>query len=233
MKRNSLRQKGSAPHFLVGTWEEAQNAVDATPVVYTIALKGSTIVVSGLDESDGTKLRISGVSWDSRQLRFKSLYPPTKHKASHVFRLTAKVRAIHTITYSDDEGTWGGQEQWRKRILPKVIPPRSQVRLIRADRHSLSWREDIGRQFRVGYYSRKDGLDCIWLVNESGKYEQTTDRELLLKYFRVELLSDEKNLYGVGKRRLAKLRIKATTGGSGPGKRRNRTCEVTGAEDVT
>ena len=195
MKRNSLRQRGSASHSLVGTWEEAQNAVDATPVVYTIALKRSSIVVSGLDESDGTKLRISGVSWDGRQLRFKSLYPPTNHKASHVFRLTAKDRAIHTTTYTDDERTWGGKEQWRKRILPKVIPPRSRVRLVRADRHTPGWRKDIGRQFRIDYYSRKDGLDCIWLVNESGKYEQTTDREFLLTYFRIERPSDEKNLY--------------------------------------
>lgn len=213
MKRNSLQQRGSASRSLVGTWEEAQNAVDATPVVYTIALKRSSIVISGLDESDGTKLRISGVSWDGRQLRFKSLYPPTNHKASHVFRLTAKDRAIHTTTYTDDEGTWGAKEQWRKRILPKVIPPRSRVHLVRADRHTPGWRKDIGRQFRIGYYSRKDGPDCIWLVNESGKYEQTTDREFLLKYFRIERLSDDKNLYGVGKRRLAKLPKKATTDG--------------------
>lgn len=120
MKRNGLRQWGSASHSLAGTWEEAQNAVDATPVVYTIALNGSSIVVSGLDESDGTKLRISGVSWDGRQLRFKSLYPPTKHKASHVFQLTAKGRAIHTTTYTDDEGTWGGKEQWRKRTQARL-----------------------------------------------------------------------------------------------------------------
>jgi len=115
MKKNSLRQRHSAPHSLVGTWEDAQNAVDATPVVYTIALRGSSIVVGGVDESDGTELRISGVNWDGRELRFKSLYPPTKHKASHVFRLTTKDRAIHTTTYTDDEGTWGGKEQWRKR----------------------------------------------------------------------------------------------------------------------
>lgn len=113
--KNSLRQVHSAPHSLVGTWEEAQNAADATPVVYTIALKGSSIVIGGVDESDGTALRISGVSWDGRQLRFNSLYPPTNHKASHVFRLTTKDRAIHTTTYTDDEGTWGGRERWRKR----------------------------------------------------------------------------------------------------------------------
>jgi hypothetical protein len=59
----------------------------------------------------------------------------------------------------------------------------------------------------VGYYSREDGLDCIWLVNEDGTYEQTTDRDFLLKYFDMEYLSHEKNLYGKGKRRLTKIRV--------------------------
>ena len=113
--KNSLRQVRSAPHSFVGTWEEAQNTLDATPVVYTIALKGSSFVISGVDESDDSTLRISGVSWDGRQLRFNSLYPPTNHRASHVFRLTTKNRATHTTTYTDDEGTWGGREKWRKR----------------------------------------------------------------------------------------------------------------------
>jgi hypothetical protein len=96
--------------------------------------------------------------------------------------------------------------------LPKVIPPRSRVRLAKADQHTPTWRKDVGRRFRVGYYSRKDGLDCIWLVNEDGDYEQTTDRESLLKYFEIERLSPEKNLYGVGKRQLAKLRRKRASG---------------------
>jgi hypothetical protein len=99
------------------------------------------------------------------------------------------------------------------RTIPKVIPPRSRVRLVKADRHTPVWREDVGRRFRVGYYSPKDGLDCIWLVNENGEYEQTTDREFLLKYFVMERLSDEKNLYGAGKRQLTKLRLKRASGG--------------------
>ena len=100
----------------------------------------------------------------------------------------------------------------RMRTIPKVIPPRSRVRLVKADRHAPTWRKDVGRRFRVGYYSRKDGLDCIWLVNEDAEYEQTTDREFLLKYFEIERLSDERNFYGVGKRRLAKLRLKRASG---------------------
>jgi|SRR5260370_1920889 len=70
------------------------------------------------------------------------------------------------------------------RKIPKIIPPRSRVRLTRADDRTPNWKKDIGRHFRVGYYSPKDGLDCIWLVNEEGEYEQTTDRKFLLKYFR-------------------------------------------------
>jgi hypothetical protein len=41
-----------------------------------------------------------------------------------------------------------------------------------------------------------DGLDCIWLVNEEGEYEQTTDHKYLAKYFEIEMVSKEKSLYG-------------------------------------
>jgi len=75
-----------------------------------------------------------------------------------------------------------------------------------ADKLTHAWRKEVGRRFRIGYYSRQDGLDCIWLVNDNGEYEQTTDREFLLKYFEIERLSDETNFYGTGKRRLAKLK---------------------------
>jgi hypothetical protein len=93
------------------------------------------------------------------------------------------------------------------RKIPKIIPPRSRVRLIRADDQPPSWKKEIGRQFRVGYYSPKDGLDCIWLVNEGGEYEQTTDRKFLLKYFEIEHLSDERSLFGRGRRRLPRIRV--------------------------
>lgn len=91
--------------------------------------------------------------------------------------------------------------------IPKIIPPRSRVRLIRADDQTPSWKKDIGRHFRVGYYNPKDGLDCIWLVNEEGEYEQTTNREFLLKYFDVEHWCREKSFFGRGRRRLRRIRI--------------------------
>jgi hypothetical protein len=106
--------------------------------------------------------------------------------------------------------------------VPKVIPPRSRLRLVKADRHTPLWRKDVGRRFRVGYYSRKDGLDCIWLVNEDGEYEQTVDRNSLLEYFEVERLSHEKNVFGVGKDRSPNYPGNMHRGRPSPDKRRNR-----------
>jgi hypothetical protein len=87
----------------------------------------------------------------------------------------------------------------KKGTLPKIIPPGSVFRLKESDSKTPGWKADVGRVFRIGYYSKQDGLDVIWLVNEQGKYEQTTDREFLLKYFEPVEISEESDLYGVEK----------------------------------
>jgi hypothetical protein len=86
-----------------------------------------------------------------------------------------------------------------KKAVPQPVPPGSIFKLVTSDHETLGWKGDVGRIFRIGYYSEKDGLDCIWLVNEKGEYEQTTDREYLLKYFEPLELSSEAELYGKGK----------------------------------
>jgi hypothetical protein len=48
-------------------------------------------------------------------------------------------------------------------------------------------------------------LDVIWLVNEHGNYEQTTDRDFLLKYFEPIEISDKSDFYGSGKSRFERL----------------------------
>jgi hypothetical protein len=73
----------------------------------------------------------------------------------------------------------------------KVIPPRSVVKLL------ARWGNDHGRVFRIGYYSLQDGKNCVWLVNESGEYEQATDQKSIGKDFEVLYLSNETDLYGV------------------------------------
>jgi hypothetical protein len=80
--------------------------------------------------------------------------------------------------------------------IPRIIPPRTVVRLARYDDSTPQWRRQIGREFRVGYYSRQDGLDCIWLVNDAGEYEQTTDRATLLMYFDILKLTHVTDVYG-------------------------------------
>src|SRR5580765_6730694 len=73
----------------------------------------------------------------------------------------------------------------------KAIPPRSVVRLL-ARRG-----KDEGRIFRVGYYSQQDGFNSVWLVNELGQYEQSTDQRSIGKQFEVLYLSNETDFYGV------------------------------------
>ncbi len=73
----------------------------------------------------------------------------------------------------------------------KVIPPCSVVRLM------AQWGKDRGRIFRIGYYNSNDGLNCVWLVNESGEYEQGTDQKSIRKDFEVLYLSNETDFYGV------------------------------------
>lgn len=72
----------------------------------------------------------------------------------------------------------------------EVIPPRSVVKLL-APRGNHQ-----GRVFRIGYYSRQDGLDCVWLVNEKGEYEQTTDQKSITEGFQVLKKTDESDWFG-------------------------------------
>lgn len=81
--------------------------------------------------------------------------------------------------------------------FPTPIPPRSIVRVKSLSSSPL--KKHGGRRFRIGFYSWMDGLDCIWLVNGRGKYEQTIDHDFLQKYFDIESISKERSLYGKGK----------------------------------
>jgi len=92
----------------------------------------------------------------------------------------------------------------RKRYPFKTpIPPTSVVRVV-------SWPSRrkptlIGRRFRIGYYGWRDGLDCIWLVNDRGEYERTIDHDFLQKHFSIESVAKERSLYGKGRPRFSPL----------------------------
>jgi hypothetical protein len=85
----------------------------------------------------------------------------------------------------------------KKYSFPVPIPPCSVISVKGKSRSA--WADEVGRIFRVGYYSKMDGLDCIWLVNENGKYDQTIDHECLNKFFDIQSISKERSLYGRGR----------------------------------
>jgi hypothetical protein len=84
------------------------------------------------------------------------------------------------------------------------IPPLSVVRVDYKGRGSF--RKKNGRVFRVGCYSRQDGLDCIWLVNDGGKYEQTVDHDFLYRHFDVIQFADHENWYGRRRKKIPPIR---------------------------
>lgn len=88
---------------------------------------------------------------------------------------------------------------------PTPIPPLSVVRFAYKGSRP-SFRKLRGRVFRVGYYSRVDGLDCIWLVNDQGHYEQTVDHEFLYRYFGIIHFTDHRNWYGRGRPKISPIR---------------------------
>jgi hypothetical protein len=83
-----------------------------------------------------------------------------------------------------------------KTALPHPVPPRSVVRLIRSDKKTPAWQGREGTVYRVGYYSRQDGLEEIRLVDSEGQYIDIRDHECVLKYVEVISVSDETDLYG-------------------------------------
>jgi len=87
----------------------------------------------------------------------------------------------------------------------QIIPPLTVVRLVRAGKNTPQWKTQIGRTFRIGYYSRQDGTDCVWLVNDAGQYEQTADQKELLNYFEVVERSKERALYGANRPQIPPL----------------------------
>ena len=93
------------------------------------------------------------------------------------------------------------------------IPPRSVLRIKKLWPHARSQGHEKGEIRRVGYYSRQDGLDCVWLVDGKGNYDWTTDHEWLYDVFEVIEYSDETDLHGDDRPALGAMKPKADQGG--------------------
>jgi hypothetical protein len=81
--------------------------------------------------------------------------------------------------------------------MKKPIPPLSVVVLKKLWPHARKRGHEVGEKRRIGYYSRQDGLDCIWLVNPKGEYDWTIDHAFLRKHFEVIERSKETSLFGI------------------------------------
>jgi hypothetical protein len=81
--------------------------------------------------------------------------------------------------------------------LPDVVPPLSLVKVIKVTNEEPDWCGYEGRVFRIGYYSRNDGLDCVWLVDDEGQYLEAVDQEMIRTHFEILQRSDESDLFGV------------------------------------
>ena len=77
------------------------------------------------------------------------------------------------------------------------IQPLSEVRVTLVTANQPDWSGYLGKVFRIGYYRRQDGLNCVWLVSDDGEYGETVDQEMIRTHFDVTYLSDETDLYGV------------------------------------
>ena len=96
----------------------------------------------------------------------------------------------------------------KKYPFPTPIPPCTVLRVKGSP--SKKWKGNIGKRYRVGYYSWMDGLGCIWLVNDDGKYQETVDHEFLHKFFEIELLSKERSRYGKNRPPLGPISSRAS-----------------------
>jgi len=74
------------------------------------------------------------------------------------------------------------------------IPPRSLVTI--RDSADPNTRDLVGQVLRIGYYSRQDGLECVWLVDKDGKYFCTWEQSNIYDDFKILELSDETDCYG-------------------------------------
>ncbi len=91
-----------------------------------------------------------------------------------------------------------------ERVPP--LPPATVLRLVRLWPHARKQGREIGQLYRVGYYSKMDGLDCVWLVDSGGHYGWTADHAFVSRHFEVVRRSSERSLYGSNRPKLGPLR---------------------------
>jgi hypothetical protein len=83
----------------------------------------------------------------------------------------------------------------RRYYKTNPIPPRTVIAV--REENPGPYRKLLGLTLRVGYYSRQDGLNVVWIVYPDGKYGETTTNQHINRHFRTLSASDETDVYGV------------------------------------
>lgn len=76
------------------------------------------------------------------------------------------------------------------------IRPLSVIQLVKIYRDDFS-KLNLNHFCRIGFYSKSDGLDVIWLVDHSGQYAETINHEFLHKKFLIIQNSDIYDYHGI------------------------------------
>lgn len=90
------------------------------------------------------------------------------------------------------------------------LPPKTLLRLIKLWPHARKQGREIGQLYRVGYYSRRDGLGIVWLVDAEGRYNWTAELPFIHQYFEIVGKSNERSWYGSKRPLLGKLVLGST-----------------------
>ena len=76
------------------------------------------------------------------------------------------------------------------------IRPLSILQLASENRKGFS-KNNLRHFCRVGFYSKLDGLDIIWLVDHCGEYRDTINHKFMYKYFSIYEESEIYDYYGI------------------------------------
>ena len=68
---------------------------------------------------------------------------------------------------------------------PSIVPPLTVVQVTNVTANESNWKDYEGRVFRIGYYRKDDGLDCVWLVDDEGVYLEAVDQEMIRTHFKI------------------------------------------------
>ena len=78
----------------------------------------------------------------------------------------------------------------------KVVSPCSIVVLDKCPEGGVFWANKVGKYCRIGFYSKQDTVEIIWLVNQQGEYIETASQNDFLKYFSIVEDSQIEDYFG-------------------------------------